>query len=618
MAQFASGNTLLCNDPYLNKWDGEYVCMDCWYKLDPFIDQVRILSEEEAECHTPCDEVPIDKSIGKLSQERGVSIKFLLDFTHKYGCWSWTSWDVIRRIIKPQTAFRRCRYVELSEMIENNYVGPAQSFISYAQAGKWGDLIAGIADHADPNRFVWLDIFAVRQWPSDHPDLDFASTIEHCSSFIIICSSLPMIENIEISDAVSRKIEKVSPEIRKQISFLRVWCLVKAHKAATTRLIVNEEEKEKKKSTTYKMPFIMKGGSHELITVIQEDGSTTTTVTFHVNYSMLFKLSLLVDVAQAEATVPSDKARILTEIQSTIGMESLNQVIRGTLLSAINLAKMERSSLIQSAACGDQTSIHEILSDPKMSIHAAALCGYLSLVQKLFENGADIHIQNKEGQTALMFAVLGGHTDIIQLLIEKGADIHIQNTRGQKLLLMVCTAGHAPVVQLLLQHGANVHERDNVDGTTGLMFAALAGHVEVIRVLLANGAKIHDRDKARQQSAIMYATRGGKSSSYSTTSVLSSSSTAETRIEKSIQVIQCLIQDGGATAEDLDHDGQNVLMLAASRGHMQPMKMLLDDYGFALKIHMKDKKGRSVFALTVWGGYMDIIQYLLALSSKEF
>ena len=42
------------------------------------------------------------------------------------------------------------------------HVGPAKTFISYAQQGSWGDLVAAILDGgADFNRKVWLDIFAL-------------------------------------------------------------------------------------------------------------------------------------------------------------------------------------------------------------------------------------------------------------------------------------------------------------------------------------------------------------------------------------------------------------------------------------------------------------------------
>jgi hypothetical protein len=169
---------LKCTHPYLNKWDGIYVCMDCNYRLEAQKDKDRINNEETMEKNTPYDVIPEGMSVGKLSQMRGVSIKFLLQFTQKHDCWSWNSWNVIRKIIKPETESKRCRYVELDSM--KNNVGPAQTFISYAQAGTWGDLVAAVADEADVNRFVWIDVFAIRQWPSSSPDLDFRSTIENC------------------------------------------------------------------------------------------------------------------------------------------------------------------------------------------------------------------------------------------------------------------------------------------------------------------------------------------------------------------------------------------------------------------------------------------------------
>ena len=201
-----------CLHPYLNKWDEEYLCMDCWERLNTYNAGVctiisgyaeRIAQEEELENNTPVDKIPEGLSekerndvIGKNSSMRGVKIGFLLEFTKKYNCWTWTSWDVIRKIVKPQTADGRYRYVDLEEM--KDHIGQANTFISYAQAGAWGDLVAALLDGgADLERCVWLDVFAIRQWPSNSPDLDFASTIAHCKSFMVVCSSLKEIEDLD-------------------------------------------------------------------------------------------------------------------------------------------------------------------------------------------------------------------------------------------------------------------------------------------------------------------------------------------------------------------------------------------------------------------------------------
>ena len=125
-------NPLTCGHPQLNKWDGIYVCRDCWVRLNDTEEarekyKDRIAEEEEKERNTPSDSAHPTKSAGQLSQERGVSIEFLLKLTVKYGCFDWTAHEVIRRIIKPATEARRCRFVELPEM--EDYVGPAKTFI---------------------------------------------------------------------------------------------------------------------------------------------------------------------------------------------------------------------------------------------------------------------------------------------------------------------------------------------------------------------------------------------------------------------------------------------------------------------------------------------------------
>ena len=85
-------------------------------------------------------------------------------------------------------------------------------------------MVAAILDGgADHNRCVWLDIFAIRQWPSRTPDLDFASTIENCTSFMVVCSSQKAVVVMHDDDALAGKSELLSPDIRRQICFVRVF-----------------------------------------------------------------------------------------------------------------------------------------------------------------------------------------------------------------------------------------------------------------------------------------------------------------------------------------------------------------------------------------------------------
>ena len=83
-----------------------------------------------------------------------------------YNCEDWSAADIIRYIIKPATQQTRCRAAELPCLRE--YVGPSQTFISYAQQGVFGDVVAGLLDGgvADLDRFVWIDVFGIRQVPT--------------------------------------------------------------------------------------------------------------------------------------------------------------------------------------------------------------------------------------------------------------------------------------------------------------------------------------------------------------------------------------------------------------------------------------------------------------------
>lgn len=404
---------IACNHTYLNKWDGDYICMKCSYKFDRCsdIDRERINLEERLEATTGVDNSYPGVTLGEASRRRGVSIGFLLQFTKDNDCWQWNSWDVILRIIKPQTEATRCRYVELDWMKE--HVGPANTFISYAQAGIWGDIVAAVVDgDADRNRKIWLDVFAVRQWPSSSPDLDFASTIECCNSFLIVCSSLEEVKKLLTWDDIyAHNTKKLPIAVRKKISFLRVWCLVEIAKAA----MIDD------------MPIIMKGGSH--LHDANED-----TVTFIPDAVMLRRLSYLIDITNAEATVQSDKDIILSNIKQTIGVDHLNHIVRGVISGARGFALLENSAIVGCASCGDRNALAQIFSDKQNSILAVAAGGFESLLIQLlnYGDGDDVDVNakgGKAGMTALMHACKGGHAGCAKMLINHGAIVNLKDDR---------------------------------------------------------------------------------------------------------------------------------------------------------------------------------------------
>lgn len=79
----------------------------------------------------------------------------------------------------------------------------------------------------------------------------------------------------------------------------------------------------------------------------------------------------------------------------------------------------------------DGNNIHAIDIDPKgygrRPIHAATIGGHLDIVKFLIDNGADVNIKNRYGDTALHFAVYHNRSLILTELLKRHADPTIQN-----------------------------------------------------------------------------------------------------------------------------------------------------------------------------------------------
>jgi len=53
------------------------------------------------------------------------------------------------------------------------------------------------------------------------------------------------------------------------------------------------------------------------------------------------------------------------------------------------------------------------------------------IAEYLISEGADIHVRDKKGCTALHLAASRGHRDIVECLLREGADISVRNKKGK-------------------------------------------------------------------------------------------------------------------------------------------------------------------------------------------
>ena len=340
-----------CSHMHAECWEGKFMCSGCYQEVT---DPDRVHSENEIMNRLGAE----DPSEPEEAVNRGLTIAFLVAFCRTFNLYEVTTGEVLRNIVVPFTSGTRCRFVELEAMQESGVVGEAKTFISHCNKAPFGALVAALCDGgADLTRRVWVDIFAVRQWPSSKHDLHFEMVIRQCSSFMVVCPSLTEVIAMGYEDMMSRQF---SAAAKAKVPFFRIWCLYELYYAAMEC-----------------KPIIMKGGSYRL-----EGPEGQRVMRFEADQDMLKKMYYAIDVNDAEATVPSDKAMIFSKIHSyEEEVAGFNRRVRGVLAGAEEACKYPD---LLCAVCGDAAAMAVVRGQPEKFFISAAAGGYLAVLEGQF------------------------------------------------------------------------------------------------------------------------------------------------------------------------------------------------------------------------------------------
>ncbi|KAJ6579068.1 ankyrin repeat-containing domain protein, partial [Mycena vulgaris] len=124
------------------------------------------------------------------------------------------------------------------------------------------------------------------------------------------------------------------------------------------------------------------------------------------------------------------------------------------------------------------------------ALYAASYNGYVSMVQLLIDNDADVNAQGGDYGNALQAASHNGHEIVVQLLIDKGADVNAQAGYFGNALHAASYEGHERVVRLLIDKGAHVNAQGGRFGNA-LHDGSLNGHKAVVQLLIDKGAHVN-------------------------------------------------------------------------------------------------------------------------------
>lgn len=131
----------------------------------------------------------------------------------------------------------------------------------------------------------------------------------------------------------------------------------------------------------------------------------------------------------------------------------------------------------------------ETMSDDRRLILAADE-NDTATVQRLLKAGANIHVRDGRGRTALLAATSHNHVESARLLIEAGADVNAQDNKLDSPLLLSGASGYLEILTLTLRAKPNFKIYNRFGGTA-LIPACERGHVEVVKALLNSDVDVN-------------------------------------------------------------------------------------------------------------------------------
>jgi ankyrin repeat protein len=285
----------------------------------------------------------------------------------------------------------------------------------------------------------------------------------------------------------------------------------------------------------------------------------------------------------------------------------------------------------------------KVIVDGTLSAFEHAKKGDLASLAYICMRDKKLLFKTQDGYSLLHLATYGLHRDIIIYLLNKGLNIDTLDDSSNTALIVACKFKNSlDIVSLLIDRDATLDHK-NTQSDTALTLAIKNSNAAVAHLLIDSGANIHVSDSLNTPLTLIHEAIFRNSSSHSIDQLRSIESKllikgahvdiiindlGWTPLYTSISRVQTLILKLhsellihlGADINHIDKNGRTVLMIAASLGRYEAIKLLIDNYA---KIDILDKFGWSALMLGVYYNHYDVVELLLIyeadvnLSSSE-
>ncbi|CAH2286050.1 serine threonine- phosphatase 6 regulatory ankyrin repeat subunit B-like [Pelobates cultripes] len=230
------------------------------------------------------------------------------------------------------------------------------------------------------------------------------------------------------------------------------------------------------------------------------------------------------------------------------------------------------------------------------------------VVEMLLKSGADVNVEQEDGETAMHVAARHGNLKVLTALIEDGGELTWLSKSRESPLHTAVRQCQLPVVQVILNYLANEKSRAdavacvnqaNKDGETPLHLAAAVkkdmisledDDVKVIRILMEYDGDISCTTSQSLETPLHYCARIGNE---------------DVLLEIIKHIDSSRIQQ---TINKQSANGWSPLLVAAERGHTEVVKILLQNHA---RVDVFDEHGKAALHLAAENGQDRIADVLL-------
>ncbi|XP_055379545.1 ankyrin-1-like [Condylostylus longicornis] len=221
-------------------------------------------------------------------------------------------------------------------------------------------------------------------------------------------------------------------------------------------------------------------------------------------------------------------------------------------------------------------------SNGETPLFEACRQGAFNYVFKFRQNGANLNLQNKNGETPLYLAAFHGHFKIVKLLLDKHVDVNKKTWTGENALHVAAFRGYYDIAKILLKRGSQIINQNKKSNFFLLLEVLFNGYYDVAKLLINYGADVNIQDY------------------FGVTPLLIAAKFGLCEITK-------LLLKQKVNVDETNFNNETPLIMAAGSGHFDIVKLLVEKKA---ALSEKTRSEETALFVACKNGFLPIVEYL--------